>query len=241
MFFFMRKKEIVLDVFTNEKSILDNFPIQRASKFIPHWWRNLPAYEVREENFVNVPRPTIKSCPGLIDYFSKGFVIPSWTDIAISTHNNGSWNSVSSFNAQITEHDRYQYGENFNNFIQLKINSPWFIREKLGIEFIQISPMWNNVDYWNTTHIVPGVLNYKHQHSTNINLFANKIEQTIYIKSGLPLAHLIPLSDFKIKIKTHLADPQEFINLHIPRHNFLGTYRMLQKTKQKNKCPFNFK
>ena len=47
MVHWFKKKKIKLEVFTNQQYAFDQFQPMLAKKFIPDWWKKLPAVESR--------------------------------------------------------------------------------------------------------------------------------------------------------------------------------------------------
>ena len=41
MFFFFKRKEIVLDCFTHRPDTYEYFPIEKSTKHFPQWWKDL--------------------------------------------------------------------------------------------------------------------------------------------------------------------------------------------------------
>jgi hypothetical protein len=243
MIFIFKKKEILIDAFTNNQCAFTNFAIERALKFIPEWWKNLPPEIVKE----NVPNGTMKICSGFIDLYKTGFIIPIHSDLILETSGSGDWQVKAPIAIEFGEHGRFQYGTAFDNHINLKYVTPWLLREKTGVQFLFTNPMWNNISYWNSLHVVPGITDFKTSSSSNINVFVNKINQVIHINAGTPLAHVIPLSDKKLKIKCHLVDQKEYDRLDINLSYFSFTNKrkefkkLLEKRESESKCPFGFK
>jgi hypothetical protein len=131
----------------------------------------------------------------------------------------------------------------FSDLIHIKIMSPWFIQEKTGCEFQWNSPWWNNVSQHNKFFIPPGIVEYKYQHRSNINMFINKSPSNFMIAAGTPLVHIVPLSDKDVQIKCHYL-PQEEYNKKFYAHQmkFVGSFKEKKKIakSKESKCPFGF-
>jgi hypothetical protein len=226
--------KVVVDAFVDNPGILKMFPIVESIKHSPQWWKNLP----KENHFLSdrnvlYPGSTMKRCVGFVEMYRNSFTIPLWADISISTNENGDWAFFSHYKGvYINSHDRSQYGEAFNNFVHLKLSSPWALKEKKGINFLAQSPLWNNIHLWNVMHIVPGFFEFKYQNSTNINFFVNRINQNIQLLANMPILHLIPLTEKKVVIKCHYADEKEYNDILMTSgHNFMFTKRILRTKK----------
>lgn len=251
MFWFKRKK-IVVDCFTFHAGVHNLHPIQKASKFYPEWWLNLEkTYEVSKSVWFKFDRPTMKYCTGFTSLYQEGFVIPLWSDYIIETASDGD-NKYFDFIASedilgpgaVSFHNPAQYGhaKEFEDLVHVKINSPWHFVEKTGVKFVWTQPTWNHL---NSNIIVPpGVMDFKYQTATNINIFIQNKEQRINIEHDTPMVHLIPISEHDVEIRNHLVSREElkniedrvghsssFINKHQTNKNIID---------KKKKCPFHF-
>jgi hypothetical protein len=122
----------------------------------------------------------------------------------------------------------------------IKLTSPWFFEEKQGIKFSWNPCMWNGTHHKADMHILSGVVDYKYQHTTNVNAFI-KHGSIVKLDAGEPLVHLIPLSDKKVKVRNHLLTDAEFskrfaIEMQASNYN---NPRNVKKPKE-SKCPFGF-
>lgn len=106
--------------------------------------------------------------------------------------------------------------------------------------------MFTNM-YWNHRPIEnfvipPGIVNYKYQHTTHINMFLSlKEKKTFSLNAGDPMVYLLPLSEKEIVLKHHLVSMNEFNNYFRTKISFLNSYRKRANIiKSKGKCPFGF-
>jgi len=224
-------KKIKLECFTADAGIHKFFPISPAKKFIPEWFKNMPPTVEQTA--------TIKHCDGLKNLYSRGWVIPMWSDLLIETDKEGWYRyqysgTFDSFPGSdrgaepIDYHNSTQLGNNFSDHIHLKLLSPWIIKEKTGVDFYFSENTWGMEKYFDDITILPGVLNFKNQNSANINLFLERKNNKFLIEHNTPLIYCIPLSDAKLEIKNHLVSDQEFKHLsHIAsyRFAFTGVYK----------------
>jgi hypothetical protein len=93
----------------------------------------------------------------------------------------------------------------------------------------------------------PGINGYKFQTGTNINMFARSAEvgqsKKILIESGKPMVNIVPMSERKLKIKTHLVDEFEFNkidskNIAVKFNNLYNSRKKIVQSQEK-KCPFH--
>lgn len=244
--FFLRRSTIVVDCFVTSQPIHDLFPIRKASHFYPEWWKDLPkSFEVKSEFDVNLPVPTMKSCIGFVNLYRNGFILPLWSDLIIEKDINGCRYQFSDHKALgIRDHDPLQYTGAFQNSTHMKILSPWLLKEKTGVNFLWMEPSWNNASLFENLNILPGVMDFKYQHGTNINAIISSNDIKLWIKAGDPLAHIIPISEKNIKIKTHSVTENEYKKLEGTSYtsSFYHKYTTNKKILEANekKCPFGF-
>lgn len=246
--FFFRKKTIVVDAFTSMAAVHEFYPIKPARNFFPDWWKQMPSHVEQFTPFgVPIPHATIKRCEGFIDLYKNGFVIPLWSDLNIKTTKDGSYGYVfsASNSPQISQHPSFELGDEFKDLIHMKMYSPWILQEKTGLNFVYKQPFWNQIDLLGDVFTPPGVINYKHQITTNVNLLFKKQDKIYNFQQGMPLAHIIPMSENEVNLKTHLIDVKEF-NLiqekYLHRGSFLNKYKKMKNLHDKieSKCPFGF-
>lgn len=238
-------KKIKLECFTSDAGIYEFFPISPAKKFIPEWFRCIPPTVKKIDNVgLESDMSTIKRCEGFNNLYSRGWVIPMWSDLIIETdeegrykyHYSGAFDSISLPNP-VTHHYSSQLGNNFPDHIHIKLLVPWFIREKTGVDFYYSENTWGIKHLFDNITIPPGVLNFKNQNGAHINLFLKKENSRFIIEHNTPLVHCIPLSDSKLEIKNYLVSDQEFKHLsHIAsyRFSFTGTYKKKFKLMHRN-------
>jgi hypothetical protein len=246
-YFFFKKSKIVVDCFTTNLNASELFPIQESTNFFPDWWKNLPKFHsVPDNNGLEIQRPTMKGCDGFTALYQQGFMIPLWSDLIIETHQNGfRYNFADQELSKIGNHDYEQMSTEFLPYIQFKIQSPWYLKEKTGVKFLMTQPSYNHVRALLDWHMMPGVIDFKYQHASNINLLAPR-GRRFEMFAGQPLAHLIPLSDLAVEIKTHVIKNDDLEGLKLLNNNypfFNGAYRKMKKIidsqESKSKCPFN--
>ena len=229
MFYFIRKK-IVVDCFINYPLIQENYPIRKAIKSSPTWWKNLPPTFEELDNFLNIKStyPTMKTCPGFTDLFTQSWVYPLWADYQVKTTDTGNfmWKSPADFCPGIMSHPEQQYQNCFNEYIHLKLKSPWLFFVKTGINFAFIGNDWDLLKSAPQLRILPGILNFKNNHTPNVNFFLPRANTSHQLFAGLPFVHLIPLTEKRVEFRTHcltdseMREKQKFDNMfrtHTPK------------------------
>jgi hypothetical protein len=243
---FFKKSVICLDAFTTNSGIHELFPIKPAVKFVPEWWKNIPkTYPERDEYGILTENATMKTCVGFLDLYKTGFIMPNWSDTIFRTYSDGQWayKQAAEDLPQISSHNPKQFGD-LQNLLHAKIESPWIITEKTGVKFLFTDPKWNKLKTINDFIVLDGIVDFKYQHSTNINIFMHQKNNQIQLDAGDPLVHIIPLSDKRIKIKNHLVSQSEYLNIKNKSSycsKFSKKYSFNKNIKDsKQKCPFGF-
>ena len=203
MIFFFKKKPIVLHCATKRTEVLQLAPIQRASKYLPGWWKELPDSVRTPDNLHAIT--TMKGCVGFKDHYSRGVMLPMWSDLALEIGPLGTNDyryQFSDLRSEISTHPAYQHNNTFetSKYQHLKFRSPWVFVCEEETEFLFMSPLWSFM-FFSTMRLLPGTINFKYQGS-NINFMVERLEaqQNIQIPFLEPLVHIVPLSDRPIKL-----------------------------------------
>ena len=245
MSFFNRKKEIVLHCYTNRSDVYNYFPIVNAVKSMPEWYQKLPrpVFESLSKQERN-----LKECVAFSNYFSKGFILPLWSDLCLEIGKRGTDSYVYQFSdekSSIAVHTAENTGNHFSDFEyqQIKLISPWQFRCEENIDFLATGPEWH-FDRLQSLNILGGVLDFKTNSSTNVNTYIKRTEedQSILLESGCPIYHFIPLTERKVRLETHLVSDEIYhrlgdINTPI---SFKRHFQKKKKIRKQSGCPFKF-
>ena len=219
--FWFKRKTIVVDCFTIHRSVYDLYKIRPAIKYFPDETKSLSNYydQIDQSTKITHQVATIRKCIGLIDLYKEGFIMPMWTDF-LAQPKSGSDGSTAvamvGLPFQYQMHDRKQYGDIFKDYIHVKLEGPWRLKEKTGVKFLWNSPTWNIHKHVQNFTVVPGMVSYNYQSQTNVNMFLNKNIDNFMIESGTPLVHMVPVTDKVVKLKHHLVSQEEFSKIGIP-------------------------
>lgn len=240
--FMFKPSKLVIDCFTANSSAMEYFPIDHAINFIPDWWKNAPKEYMVRELF---PTSTMKRCPAIIETFKHGIMLPLWSDLAVAMRGSDNWEvKFASPLTRMEPHDSKQWDfyADPKDFTHIKLMSPWAISTKSDVKWTFTKPMWN-FDADDDIFIAPGVLDFKTQHSTNINLLLPlKAARSYILEAGQPMAHLVPMSDKEIVIRRHLISESEYLARFVNKfsHSFVKGYLRANNMKKQSKCPFAF-
>lgn len=192
--------------------IAPEYLLQPASKFIPEWYKSLPArgfvsYLDGEGNETTVA--TVRSCPGIIRGMSSGFILPCPFDFYVKTW--GTKYEVTTAMGRehcIDVHDPAQ--ANFatgSNFLILKIRSLFTVWGDDDVDFIYVNPVMHNFAELKELQIPTGRLEFKNQHSINAFVMFplgendNEEEKVHFVRQGYPIAQFIPVTKNQISFK----------------------------------------
>jgi len=208
-----------------------SFPPETS--FVPDWVKNLPTHrdiDIARKMCAGEPPPfNVKTCPGRFELHNKGIIVRMWSDLYINVgpENTDEFRYQFSDRMSMCEsHPYYQYntmcGE--GEYLQLKIASPWIFSTDEPMDFLGFKPAWE-LKALQGLEILPGILNFYHQHSTNVNLFIKRREkeQEFLIKAGTPICHWLPLSDRKVIVeaKSVSKDSSEYVSTKkVPFYSF---------------------
>ena len=250
MMFLFRRKKIVVDCFIDNPVVQNLFKIDHAHKFVPLEWKQLPPMvDVKSlqdpRSKESIPIPTAKRCVGMVNLFTAGFVLPSWTDFKIEMMKDGLFFKHDPMGGlDANPHPPFMYWEElYKGYQHVKISSPWLIKEKTGVKFT-----WNQCTYHNTErhanyHALSGILDFKAQHNTHVNIFVKK-GTTLTVSAGDPLIQLIPLTERDVELKHHVVDASEYEKIakeFTQKSMWGGQHRSLLNAMPASKCPVGFK
>ena len=250
MIFFMKPTKIVVDCFTHNPVAFDLFPIKKSNECIPDWWKKVEKNPITDNSNKNLPwikSNTVRRCSGIIDYYNnQSFNVLLWSDVNLEYSRTGSRYIFADGVSRIEYQEEFMRGDYLNDFHQFKIISPWKFKEKSGIKF-HYSQSFYNFNNPDKLFLPPGIIDYKYQHTTEINFFVKKPEGESYhdrleLEAGMPMAHITPITEKKIELKHHLIDFNEFHN-RFERTFFSFNSRYSKRKKildKKHKgCPFH--
>ena len=251
MMFFFKSKEIHLDCFTHRPEVYKFSSVDYSHKFYPEWWLNLP----KTHQTIIPPGKiseltTMKTCTGFVNYYKYGITIPLWSDLRLSYLAN-----ERRFDVEFA-FKKHTYGEhrieqmtgliNPDEFTHIKLMSPWIFKAKEDIQWAWMQHTWNFSPV-NKITILPAIIDFKYQSGTNVNFFISTKVRECFLPNNQPLVNIIPLSERKVKIHTHLVDEREFEILAASSYPtyFKGKYKkikqiIMRQEKEQKKCPFGF-
>ena len=256
MFFWFKKKEIILDCFTYSPLAYKYAKPDFSYKFFPEWFIKLP----KTKNVVNaqgeeIKLDTMKSCLAFKNYYTENTIMlpaPYHINVDVSSSEEQKYTWEIKFPAErVEEHSKIQYeGFMLDNYQHLKFSNPWSFKTNTFVNFLWTDPVWNRNNFLDYS-MLPGILNFKYQSAAHFNLafkYTNK-PYSIDITLGEPFVMLAPLSDYKVKIKHHQIDKSEFVLLSfLSKQNGAKRYATSKKIidaadkrDAMKRCPFHLR
>lgn len=238
MFSWLRRlhKPVVVDCYTSDPQVYAYAQIERASKFFPDWWKELPT---EDDN------PNMRHCYGFVSQHSKAFVLPLWSDLDIDLEHAGyRWG----FKDQRSRAEVHGGGQ-FVGWIDpatnahLKLDAPWRFRCAEEIHFQWSDAAWGKHDLFGYS-TPPAVVEYKYQSAVGVNLIFNTVvkPRSFRLKHGQPLVYITPLTERPVEFRCHLVSEAAFNDVApvfpAMKRKSYQTYKELEKDKEA-KCPFS--
>jgi hypothetical protein len=82
--------------------------------------------------------------------------------------------------------------------------------EKKGIKFSYFGADWSLLQQQPKIRVLSGVLEFEKNHSTNVNMFVPKEDSSYNLQAGLPLVHIVPLTERKVEFRTQCVTDAEY-------------------------------
>jgi len=224
---------VKLKCYTHDKSVFELQKLEYKTK-PPSWWKKIKnfAHKFDIRSGVNIPVPTIKTCPGVADYIRKPITLKLWSDVIFNIKPDGKVKlaePIESFNRiGGGVHEDYQYGkELYPGRTVFKLYGPWAIEGSDRTEFMLKEIHYSEDLRKHDILISPGIANFKDQHTLNVFLvFPIKEEEyTVQLKYGTPIMSIYPMTDKKVELEHYLIPKTEWdaFQNNYPS-TFLGRY-----------------
>lgn len=237
--FWFKKKKIIVDCFVSENNaqLLNTAPVQKSIHFYPDWAKKIQTAKFDFSNMKN--NTNIKSCYGFYNFFSHGFMVPMWSDLALKVNDDLSWQyKFADGRSSMTYHENNQAPGFLDDHIFFKIHNPWFFDTKEDIDFLTTGCSWNNSKippYFTPT----GVIKFNDNFLQTQNIFAlvKKQKQEIFINFGQPMLHVIPLSDKPVELNLQVLTNSQLYKRQQRHNSFVNNYKNMKRVEE-GKCPF---
>ncbi|NBW33981.1 MAG: hypothetical protein EBR30_02890 [Cytophagia bacterium] len=213
VFKFLEKPIVIKSILPERYAyVKDLFPIQPSYNFIPTHWKNTPKSHFDWEKMSS--QTTVRSCFGILGTFTNGFILPLWSDLAIRIRDNHLSATFSDDMSSISLHANTQFPDFYEDHLFLKIVSPWIFCGNKDFNITLVDPFYTqkNLKPYIIPYAVTSSLNKIM--NTHFFIFVKKENNKILIKSGTPMAHILFLTDKKVKIEAEVVSDDEYNKTH---------------------------
>jgi len=189
-----------------------------AQSYIPDWWKKIPT-QTNEVVWGQGITGNVKVCPSFADYFTRGFIIPMWTDCHLYYNSDTKEYKWASSDSKFSfgSHGNSQYIDyvdhkflNKNSFFIFKLLLPWQVFTPKGYSLYQFPTFFHfNEDF----SVVPGVRDTDSYHQINMQIIIHSDKKEIFIPRGTPLAQYIPFKRDKIDFNVRQANKKDLFKI----------------------------
>lgn len=200
-----------------DRHLLTRAPVVPAGRTMPQWFKDTPThYTLRTKTQVYPPElklrenATVKSCPGIVDYMTGGYVLPLWADFAITFDDEGYHWVSSQQDWPIVNPDPAQYSQmprGDDQFaLALKFQSPWYIRTPPGYSIRMLPLTYHFEQQWS---VMPGVIHSDVFHETHVIIQIHLRQGQLVLPQGMPFAHIVPFRRERYELTVRQAEAAE--------------------------------
>ena len=236
--FWKKKKNNEIVFCSIIKGLPDIVPIREFKYFIPEWFKKTPAFPAGSNELTSMP--TVKRCPGFIDFFKMGYVLPAWCDFHLEITEDGATPLTPGDAFPVNYHPPHQFidylPEHAKKNVKLvfKPNNPWRAKTPKGVKMLQLPMSYHfNPDFY----VLTGVLDTYIEHQFNPQIIFNRTGEFL-IKRGTPLAMYIPIrtEEFDLVVREKTKDDDDAFGKQDYATGSVFNSK-LQKYKKILKCP----
>ena len=228
----MKSEDIIF--WTDVEGLPEVESIKLSQNFIPEWFLKTPSW--LDNQMPKIERGTVKTCPGIADFFKVGYVIPLWCDLYVTVKADGTWTWHTPMDTfQFQEHPSWQFTEHLsiearkNIALVVKAQCPWYVKTPKGVSLLQL-PMSYHFDP--NFSLLSGIIQSDVHHYLNQQLVIHNIGETM-IPRGTPLGMYIPIKRQKYNLIVRQETKEDRKNKqrddYLVGSKFVGGYRHLQK------------
>ena len=215
--FWKKKKNNEIIFWYNLKGVQDIVPIREAKYFIPEWFKKAPSFPVGANKLTAMP--TVKRCPGFIDYYKVGYVLPAWCDfyleiseeeIKVETPNNA-FKTFAHADCQFKDYLPKHAQKDIK--LVFKPACPWNVKTPKGVKMLELPMLHHyNPDFYT----VGGLFDSYLFHEMNPQWIFTKTGKFL-IERGTPLSMFIPIraEEFDVTIREQNKEDAKAIGKQI--------------------------
>jgi hypothetical protein len=234
-FIWIKPERVQLRALTAVPRLTEFLPVTKLSRSLPEWWRDLPA---AIETPLPPPPPAGKGpappapprpqaqmsarhCYAMQETFKYGIGIPLWADHTISLTPDGRVGVIAPVKGKAgTQHPPPQFtGMLAPNAVHFKFHSPWWLVAEKPVHFWMCHPFYHQRDPFRF-HAMPGAVEYRNQHSTNVNVIFPKPSAPLDIEfsAGEMICYVVPMTDIRIDLLVEEVSEAEIDRVNFTRN-----------------------
>lgn len=207
--------------------IAEMYPPIPAAKALPDWWKKAPLDVVTEVGKM----PTVKRCPAMFDHMAQGYVMQLWTDVRITTQEDGdrlSWDSPWK-ETDVLEFFQPPANAGMPNVVGthpyvMKFLFPWTIRTSPGVSCTFL-PLDYNPDPRFT--VLPGTFESDVMPAINGVCTWNLREGDEILTPGLPILQIVPFRRTQFRTEIEVVSKEEWTYIRTTGKNSSSAMRMV--------------
>lgn len=199
----MFKKQDKIEFFSTIPGLADTFPIIPAKEWRPKWVASCKEDFSKHKSYT---RPShLYQCPGIFDLFKTGYIIPLWHDTVIKTRLDEeafAYVHPSEMLAKLREGDpvgthpyelqKWLPRRPWSIAPIMKFNTPWNVIAPKGVKFLMTAMSYTDTHEFEACQ---GILDPSVSTELNVQGYWNIKEGEVRLNAGMPLAHLIPITE----------------------------------------------
>lgn len=203
----MFNKNIIKFV-TDDALLYEKRPVAPSLSYAPAWWKSLDKDFVTDNGWIS---STVKTCPGFVDLYKNSFALPIDRQMQIQERDGRIlWipEDAGESHADFQTNDFFK-----NDFYHLKISLNYSIctGKNNKDKFLITNNFWGDRK---NIHVLNGVIQPSAPFMIRINMFIPKGFGMLTFEHGDILAHIIPLSGKKYRIKREFLFGEKFNEYH---------------------------
>jgi hypothetical protein len=227
-----------IEFFTDHEELLE-FPPIPARKALPEWFKQMsPSIELppgtsrfpfgisKALKLSNV-NATIRRCPGIISYFSEGYLVPLWSDFLVQIRGKTVYCAGSNELGKASPHSKEMQYNTMplpDDYLEdsVKFLNPWKVRTPPGWSVLVSQPFYHFEQRFTA---LTGVIDSDVYHHLHVNTFFRKGDRDHQLKMGMPFLHVMPFErkDLELEVRvTNDEDRKRLKRLDFQAKRFFG-------------------
>ena len=223
----MLKKKKIVKLISNNKFLVDEFPVEKYSKNPPKWFKDIHV-NLSEYADINDWQTTAKGCAGIWDFLKSAYIIRWNFDLKFNIHETETYEYYPRKNKNMVKDITFfsppmysihtPVADNKLTLNTIKIDLNWFITSQTKGKVLMTDPFFNyNKEY----KIISGVVEPKY--SNGVNVIIEPSSPVINIKRGDPALAVIPLDGQKLVTEYGNSKDWNIVNKNFYKQDTMGS------------------